>query len=330
MKSRRRSTPWIHRWSRVLIGAIAILGALNTAYLTLEKLSGGEVACLASATGQASSSCTNVLDSPYATVFGLPLALFGCLAYCSMAAFAFAPLAVKSDDQKDLRSNLENWTWLLLFAGATAMTVFSGYLMYLLAFVLKAVCYYCIASALFSLSLLVLTLIGRSWDDIGQLFFTGIVVGMVALISTLGIYANANPSVSGNGSTQDSSSLEPVGPPKPGIGWEVTHTSGPSEIALAGHLKQVGAKMYGAYWCPHCYEQKQLFGKEAFSQINYIECAPDGKNPQPNVCAKAGIKSYPSWEINGKVESGVLPPEQLAELSGYQGSRTFKYSLPAR
>jgi len=283
------------------------------------------VACLASATGQASSSCTNVLDSPYATVFGLPLALFGCLAYCSMAAFAFAPLAVKSDDKKDLRSNLENWTWLLLFAGATAMTVFSGYLMYLLAFEFKAVCYYCIASALFSLSLLVLTLIGRAWEDIGQLFFIGIVVGMVALISTLAFHANVNPSPN-----PTAISIEPVGPPKPPIGWEITLTSGPDEIALASHLQQIGAKMYGAYWCPHCYEQKQLFGKEAFSEINYIECAPDGKNPQPNVCAKAGIKSYPSWEINGKVESGVLPPEQLAELSGYQGSRTFKYALPAR
>src|SRR4028119_1082341 len=88
MSRRRQSTPWIHRWSRPLIGAIAVLGALVTAYLTAVKLSGNSAAC-------PTSGCEQVLSSPYATVFGLPLALFGCLAYTSMAIFALAPLAVK-------------------------------------------------------------------------------------------------------------------------------------------------------------------------------------------------------------------------------------------
>ena len=42
--------------------------------------------------------------------------------------------------------------------------------------------------------------------------------------------------------------------------YNITTSSGESEIALTQHLKQVGAKMYGAFWCPHCQEQKQLFG----------------------------------------------------------------------
>src|SRR4028118_1544092 len=190
--SRRRSAPWIHRWSRQLIGAIASIGALLTAYLTVLKLSGNSVACTAGAAAASASSCNDVLSSPYATVFGLPLALFGCLAYTGMATFALAPLAVKSEQNKDLRSKLEDWTWLLLFTGATAMTIFSGYLMYLLAFKLKTVCLYCIGSALFSLSMLILTFIGRSWEDAGQLLFIGIVVGMVTLIGTLGVYANVD------------------------------------------------------------------------------------------------------------------------------------------
>ncbi len=45
--SRRRSLPWIHRWSRPLLGAIAIIGAILTAYLTITKLTGGDVACTA-------------------------------------------------------------------------------------------------------------------------------------------------------------------------------------------------------------------------------------------------------------------------------------------
>lgn len=325
--SRRRSAPWIHRWSRQLIGAIAIVGALLTAYLTVVKLTGNTVACTASETAASASNCNSVLSSPYAMVFGLPLALFGCLAYISMATFALAPLAVNSQPNKELRSKLEDWTWLLLFVGATAMTIFSGYLMYVLGFKLKTVCLYCIGSALFSLSLLTLTLIGRNWEDFGQLVFIGIVVGMVTLISTLGIYAQ----VGGSGSTSAKDRIpipEATTTPQPVIGWEATTTSGEAEIALARHLKKVGVKEYGAYWCPHCYEQKQLFGKPAYKELDYIECTPDGKNGQPQVCKDAGVKFFPSWKIKGELTSGVKKLDELADLTNYQGSRNFKYTLP--
>ncbi len=325
--SRRRSAPWIHRWSRQLIGAIAIVGALLTAYLTVVKLTGSTVACTASAAAASASSCNDVLSSPYAMVFGLPLTLFGFLAYTSMATFALAPLAVNSEQNKELRSKLEDWSWLLLFAGATAMTVFSGYLMYLLAFKIQAVCLYCIGSALFSLSLLTLTFIGRSWEDVGQLFFVGILVGMVTLISTLGVYSKVGSPVTTAGGDRTPITLA-SGAPKPGVGWEITTTSGEAEIALARHLKQVGVKAYFAYWCPHCYEQKQLFGKQAYDEINHVECAPDGRNAQPQACKDAGVKAFPSWEINGKLTSGIKTLEELADLTGYQGPRNFKYTLP--
>jgi uncharacterized membrane protein len=325
--SRRRSAPWIHRWSRKLIGLIAIAGALLTAYLTVVKLTGNTVACTAGAAAAAASSCNSVLSSPYATVFGLPLALFGFLAYTSMATFALAPLAVNSDSKKELRSKLDDWTWLLLFVGATAMTIFSGYLMYVLAVKIHAVCPYCIGSALFSLSLLTLTLMGRSWEDIGQLLFIGFVVGMVTLIGTLGVYAQ----VGGSGATSAKNRIpitEATSPPKPVVGWEITTTSGEAEIALARHLTKVGVKEYGAYWCPHCYEQKQLFGKEAYKEINYIECSADGKNAQPQVCKEAGVKYFPSWKIKGELTSGVKPLDELADQTNYQGPRNFKYTLP--
>jgi len=304
--SRRRSTPWIHRWSRPLIGGVALIGALGTAYLTVVKLAGGSAAC-------PTSGCEQVLSSPYATVFGLPLTLFGFLAYAAMGLMAVAPLAIPSS-QKEARLKAENWTWLLLFAGAVAMVVFSAYLMYLLAFEIQALCLYCLGSALLTVTLLVLTMIGRDWRDIGQLFFTAIVVGMIALIATLGVYAQASgPDTATPGATE----------------MAITSDSGPAEIALAQHLKQVGAKMYGAWWCPHCQEQKQLFGKTAASQFPYIECDPRGQNPQPDLCQTAGIESYPTWEINGKTYSGTQSLEELANASGYQGPRNFKHSLPA-
>lgn len=320
--SRRRSIPWIHRWSRPLIAAIAGLGALTTIYLTVVKLSQSTVAC-------PTNSCDLVLASPYATVFGQPLALFGFLAYTSIVIFALAPLAVDAIKQKELRSNLENWTWLLLLAGAVAMSVFSGYLIYLLLFQIKAVCLYCIASALFSITLLLLTILGRTWEDIGQIIFTGIVVGMVTLIGTLGVYARVNQPAATTGTTAATSAqISPTGSPTPGVGWSITTTSGEAEIALARHLTQIGAKEYVAWWCPHCHEQKQLFGKQAYSDITHVECDPNGKNARPDLCQAANVQSFPTWVIKGKTTAGVQSLEELAQASGYTGPRNFK-NIPA-
>ncbi len=318
---RRRSTPWIHRWSRPIIGGLALVGATLTGYLTAIKFSGAQVAGCASDAASAASSCDVVLSSPYAVVFGLPLALFGCLAYVSMGIFAVAPLAVNGETKKELRSNLEQLTWFLLFMGATAMTVFSGYLMYVLAFQIKAPCYYCIGSAIMSLSLLVLTLVGNAWEDLGRLIFTGLVVVMVTLIGTLGVYANLT-------SPTKIAVTMPTTQPVRGEGWPVTTTSGSAEIALAEHLNKSGAKLYVAYWCPHCFQQKQLFGKAAFEKLLAVECAGDAPNGQPQVCIDAQVKAFPTWQIQGQTYAGTQSLEKLADLTGYRGDRNFKYYIP--
>lgn len=301
---KKRSVPWIHRWSRPIMAGLATIGAIGTAYLTVVKLTQGTAAC-------PTGGCDVVLSSPYATVFGLPLTLFGFLGYFSMIVFAVAPLFFNTLEQKKLHSKLNKWTRLLLFMGATAMMVFSGYLMYLLFTVIKAACLYCIVSALLSTSLFILSIIGHDWEEVGQLWFTGIIVGIIVLVGTLGMYAPIN---------------NPRAEKTPG-GYDITTVSGTAEIALAQHLKQVGAKMYGAFWCPHCHDQKQLFGKEAVAQINYIECDPKGKDPKPELCQAAKIQGFPSWEIKGKFYQGTQSLEQLANLSAYQGQRNFQNSL---
>lgn len=325
---RRRSLPWIYRWSRPIIGAIAIAGAVLTAYLTITKLTGTGPVCSADSPA---AGCGGVLNSDYATVFGLPLSLFGCLAYISMAIFALVPLAIRADTQKKLKQQGENITWWLLLAGSIAMTVFSAYLMYILATELKTLCPYCLSSAGFSLSLLILTITGRDWEDLGQILFTGAIVALLTLVVTLGIYSGINGDALADEivDPQDGKIeiIEPQGAYVAPHGWEMTSVSGKAEIALAKHLTTTGFKMYGAYWCPHCFEQKQLFGKKAFSKINYIECAPEGENPQPDVCRAAKIESFPSWEINGKLEPGIKTPEELAKLSNYQGNKEFKYKF---
>ncbi len=326
---RRRSVPWIHRWSRQLIGGIALVGTLDTLYLTLVEFGFFKEAAFCPTTG--AINCQAVLSSNYAKVFGIPLSLFGMLAYIAIALFAVAPQLINSSDKKEFRATVENSTWLLLFAGSTAMMVFSGYLVYLMAFEIKAFCIYCLLSVICSTALFVITIIGRTWEDMGQLFFTGILVMMVGLIGAVGVHAAAsNPGFKQelNASGQVIIPPVPSSAPKEGVGWEIKTTSGEAEIALASHLTKVGVKEYIAYWCPHCHEQKELFGKEAYGEITHFDCAePGNDNSQTKICADAGIKSYPTWEINGKLNPGVKTLQELADLTGYQGKRDFKYAL---
>jgi len=285
---------------------IGTIGAIGTAYLTYEKLVQGEVAC-------PTSGCQQVLASPYATVFGLPLTVFGFAAYAAMTLAAAAPLLINGEAQKELRIRLEEWTGLFLFLGGTAMVVFSSYLMYLLAFEIKAVCIYCVTSAVFSVTLFVLGIIGRDWEDVGQLFFTGTLVALVMGTGALGLYAQVNAPETA----------------QPGAGPPVVSASSPGAIELAGHLKKVGALMYGAYWCPHCHEQKELFGKEAAKLVPYVECDPQGIDPKPDQCKAAGITGYPTWEIGGQIYSGRQTLEELATASQYTGNRNFGTPQPA-
>lgn len=45
---------------------------------------------------------------------------------------------------------------------------------------------------------------------------------------------------------------------------------------MAHRLKAAGAKMYGAFWCSHCFAQKEYFGQEAMADFPYVECFPQG------------------------------------------------------
>lgn len=297
---RRRSSPWIHRWSRPITAAIATLGAIETAFLTVaEVLGSAEAVC-------PTNGCKEVLGSAYATVFGLPLTLFGFFGYAGMLMLAIAPLLINPDRNKEVRTTLDQWTRFLMFVTSTVMVVGSAYLMYIMAFAIGAFCPYCVVSALLSLSLFVVTLIGHDWEDMGQLALTGLTVAMVTLVATLGVYGSVNNPTAAPGTV----------PP-------ITTTSGPAELALIDHLNEIGAKNYGAYWCPHCHEQKQLLGKEAAAKLDYVECAADGVNSQVEQCKAAGIQAFPSWEINGQIYAGVRSLNELAELSDYQGPSDF-------
>jgi len=77
-----------------------------------------------------------------------------------------------------------------------------------------------------------------------------------------------------------------------------------------------GAVFYGAFWCPHCNDQKELLG-EAMESIEYVECStPDG-NSQTRECIDKAIKSYPTWIFgDNSFKTGALGLSELASKTG--------------
>ena len=83
-------------------------------------------------------------------------------------------------------------------------------------------------------------------------------------------------------------------------------------------LSQRGVKMYGAWWCPHCTEQKEKFGA-SFEYAPYIECGVKGDTSQKTqVCQDAGITHYPTWQFppTGERVERVFPLEELSDRTG--------------
>lgn len=94
--------------------------------------------------------------------------------------------------------------------------------------------------------------------------------------------------------------------------------SAPSSYdSFAQCLTEKDVKMYGAYWCAHCQNQKELFGN-AFRYISYEECAtPGAPKVMTATCEIAGVKGYPTWKNSaGEIIAGEQTLENLAEFSG--------------
>jgi hypothetical protein len=79
-----------------------------------------------------------------------------------------------------------------------------------------------------------------------------------------------------------------------------------------------GVKMYGAWWCPHCVEQKEKFGA-SFEYAPYVECGVKGdlKGQNP-VCKDDGIKHFPTWQFppTGERVERVFSLEELSDRTG--------------
>ena len=76
-------------------------------------------------------------------------------------------------------------------------------------------------------------------------------------------------------------------------------------------LTERGFIMAGTDWCPHCQNQKAMFG-ESFKHIDYRDC-----DIHKEYCIEQGVKGYPTWILpDGTLSPGVKQLAQLSQMSG--------------
>jgi len=115
------------------------------------------------------------------------------------------------------------------------------------------------------------------------------------------------------------------------VSKRVSRKSSDQAIRLAQHLRDSHVVMFGAYWCPHCARQKELFGREAWSLISYVECAPNGYGANVKLCRT--VNGFPEWKLPKSSKrneiSGEVPLSVLAEASNFAGfDETKEVNLP--
>jgi glutaredoxin len=96
---------------------------------------------------------------------------------------------------------------------------------------------------------------------------------------------------------------------------EALRPSNADQQALCNWLRQKGAVFYGAWWCPACFQQKNLFGQEAGNRLPYVECDRDAAGRSR--CQEAAVRVFPTWVLNGQRREGVQSLEELKSWSGF-------------
>lgn len=79
------------------------------------------------------------------------------------------------------------------------------------------------------------------------------------------------------------------------------------KIKLAQCLKSKGDIFYSSSTCPLCDKQIELFGSEASSFLEVVNCVDALQ------CPDRGI---PAWKLNGQIAYGMKNFKELSEMSG--------------
>jgi uncharacterized membrane protein len=128
-----------------LVRVLCVLGIGVAGYLAWTYLAEVDPYCVGA------HGCADVQHSPYADVAGVPVPVIGIVGYASLLALSLLRGRVGKE--------IEFYLPVLSFGAALIGVLFSAYLTYLEAFVIRAWCYWCVASAVIMTAVWVLSIV---------------------------------------------------------------------------------------------------------------------------------------------------------------------------
>lgn len=241
---------------------------------------------------EAGGGCDIVQSSQWATFLRVPTAFWGLLLYVGLAYLAFR-----------VTRPIVQWrrAWILALIGWGV----SVYLTAISIFVIQATCPYCLGS-LGIFTVIMGVLLWQRPDGIPRFSWPKwlLQTAIPAVIVIGALHAQAS----------ERTARGPEDPYRRG---------------LAVRLADSGALFYGASWCPHCQEQKKLFGASE-DRLPYVECSPGGpRGAVASSCISAGVTTYPTWVFpDGARVTAVMSLRELAERVGYSQASEAGANVP--
>ena len=232
----------------------------------------------------AGSGCDLVQGSAWSRLFGIPIAAWGFALYALLAWTAWRPATTR----------LRRWRglWRLSLVGLAI----SLYLTLAGVLALEATCLWCLLSLATIAAIFALVAVRRPEGAPGATWASWLLGSGLAALAMVAVLHVAATGL-----------------------WQ--RPADPRLLALADHLQQAGVRYYGASWCANCQRQTKLFGAAA-DRLPYTECSPDGRSGGVAFeCTRAGVASYPTWIIGGQPYAGVIEPERLARMTGFDWER---------
>ena len=141
----------VPKWLSIILIVLALIGFFDSAYLSAEHYLGGTPPCFLG------SGCEEVTTSRYSIMFGIPVALFGVFYY-----FILFFLGVYGLEHAKKRN------WKLIFLVSSLGLIFSMYFVSLQLFVIKAICLYCMISAVTTTIIFIISLFIRKKFNLNQ------------------------------------------------------------------------------------------------------------------------------------------------------------------
>lgn len=132
------NTALVSKWIVYSLLFLSLIGFLDADYITVKHYLGVPLTC------SVFEGCEKVTTSQYAAIGGIPVALFGAVYYLSILVLTILYL----DTEKV-------WAIRLISRFSVVGFLVSLWFIYLQLFVIKAICFYCVVSAITSTSIFI-------------------------------------------------------------------------------------------------------------------------------------------------------------------------------